>query len=67
MTPIKNKYNTMNDVPIGTKMIIKKDRREGKLKEIIAFPTTFKIEFKDEKIDYFLTHQVEIIGWPPSE
>ena len=64
---MKKEYHTMNDVPVGTEMIINKDGRNGKLKVIIAFPTTFKIAFEDGKIDYFLTHQVEIIGWPPSE
>ena len=39
-------YHTMNDVPVGTEMVIKKDGRKGKLKEIIAFPTTFKIKLE---------------------
>ena len=64
---MKKVYHTMNDVPVGTEMVIKKDGRKGKLKEIIAFPTTFKIKLENGETQYCLTHEVEIIGWPPDE
>ena len=64
---MKKVYHTMNDVPIDTIMVIKKSNKKGMLKEIIAFPTTFKIELENGEIQYCLTHEVDIIGWPPSE
>ena len=57
----------MNDVPIGTEMIIKESNQKGVLTEITAFPTTFTIELENNKIEHCLTHEVDIIGWPPSE
>ena len=62
----KKIYHTMNDVPIGTEMIIKKTSARGRLKEITHFPTTFTIELEDD-IQHCLTHEVNIIGWPPDE
>ena len=46
-----NKYNSMNDVPVGTKMIIKDSGDEVQLVEIQNFPTTFIVEFSDGKKD----------------
>ena len=60
----KKVYYTLNEVPIGTEMIIKKTNEKGKLIEIIQFPTTFKIKLNN-KTQNCLTHEVEIIGWPP--
>ena len=57
----------MNDVPIGTEMIVKESNQKGTLKEIIAFPTTFTIELENNKTQHCLTHEVDIIGWPPNE
>ena len=57
----------MNDVPIGTEMIIKKTNQKGVLKEIIQFPTTFKLIIENDKLQNCLTHEVEIIGWPPND
>ena len=57
----------MNDVPIGTDMIYKYDGRRCKLTEIVHFPTTFRVEFEDGTEGICLTHEVHIIGWPPSE
>ena len=34
------KYFSLNEVPIGTKMIVKKTKEEGELFEIQNFPTT---------------------------
>jgi len=59
-------YHTMNDVPIGTEMIIKKTNEKGVLKEIMQFPTTFKVKLENNKLQNCLTHEVEIIGWPPN-
>ena len=58
------KYISLNEVPIGTKMIVKETREEVKLVKIQNFPTTFIVEFNDGKKDSFLTHQVEILNWP---
>tara|TARA_B100000519_G_C13890473_1_gene272573 strand:+ start:245 stop:511 length:267 start_codon:yes stop_codon:yes gene_type:complete len=63
----KKMYYTMNDVPIGTEMIIKKTNQKGVLKEIIQFPTTFKLIIENDKLQNCLTHEVEIIGWPPND
>ena len=60
----KKKYISMNQVPLGTKMIIKDSGDEVQLVEIQNFPTTFIVEFSDGKKDKFLTHQVEILNWP---
>jgi hypothetical protein len=59
-----NKYNSMNDVPIGTKMIIKETKEEVELLEIQNYPTNFIVKFNDGRRDSFLTHQVEILNWP---
>ena len=61
----RKKYKGMNDVPIGTEMNHRGKR--GTLIEITQFPTMFRVEFLDGEVDLFLTHEVEIIGWPPSE
>lgn len=61
----KKVYHTMNDVPIGTEMIHRGKR--GKLIELHNFPTMFKVEFEDGSIDLFLTHEIEIVGWPPND
>ena len=58
------KYISLNEVPIGTKMIIKETKEEVELVKIQNFPTTFIVKFNDGKNDSFLTHQVEIINWP---
>ena len=58
----KKTYKGMNDVPIGTE-IIHRDKT-GKLIEITQFPTMFRVGFPDGEVDLFLTHEVEIIGWP---
>ena len=46
----KRIYHTMNDVPIGTEMIIKKTNQKGVLKEIIQFPTTFRLQLENNKL-----------------
>ena len=58
------KYISLNEVPIGTKMIVKETKEEVELVGIQNFPTTFIVKFNDGKKDSFLTHQVEILDWP---
>ena len=64
---MKKVYYTMNEVPVGTDMIYKYDGRRCKLLEIHNFPTMFKVEFEDDTTGLCLTHEVNIIGWPPNE
>tara|TARA_B100001123_G_C14502507_1_gene706908 strand:- start:148 stop:345 length:198 start_codon:yes stop_codon:yes gene_type:complete len=63
----KKVYYTMNEVPVGTDMVYKYDGRRCKLLEIHNFPTMFKVEFEDGTTGLCLTHEVDIIGWPPNE
>ena len=58
------KYISLNEVPVGTKMIVKETKEEVELMAIQNFPTTFIVKFNDGKQDSFLTHQVEILDWP---
>ena len=60
----KKKYISMNQVPIGAKMVIKGSGEQVQLVEIQNYPTTFIVEFNDGRKDKFLTHQVEILDWP---
>jgi len=62
-----NKYYSMNEVPIGTKMFIKGSGKEVVLIEIQNFPTSFKVEDSSGKISSYFTHEVEIENWPPSD
>jgi hypothetical protein len=59
------KYYSMNDVPIGTKMIVKSTEEEVVLLEIQNFPTTFITENTDKVKKNYMTYEVEIIDWPP--
>ena len=63
----KKKYYTMNEVPVGTDMVYKYDGRRCKLLEIHNFPTMFKVKFQDGTTGLCLTHEVDIIGWPPND
>ena len=58
------KYFSLNEVPIGTKMIIKSTKDEVELIEIQNFPTTFIVKSHDGKINKHLTHEVDVLGWP---
>ena len=58
------KYISLNEVPVGTKMIVKETKEEVELVGIQNFPTTFIVKFNDGKNDSFLTNQVEILDWP---
>ena len=57
-------YFSLNQVPIGTKVMIKETKEEGELVEIQNFPTTFIITLSNGMKNSYLTHEVEIIGWP---
>ena len=57
-------YYSLNQVPIGTKMIIKETNEEVELLEIQNFPTTFITKSLDGKKEKYLTHQVKILNWP---
>lgn len=60
----RKKYFSMNQVPVGTKMIVKETGEEVILKEVQNFPTTFKtVDSKGTQKSYF-TYQVDIVDWP---
>ena len=59
------KYYSMNDVPPGTKMIVKETEEEVTLIEVQNFPTTFITESSDKVKKNYMTYEVDIIDWPP--
>ena len=59
------KYYSMNEVPIGTEMIIKSSGIKGVLVEVQNFPTTFKIKDENDQVENYYTYEVDIIDWPP--
>ena len=61
------KYYSMNEVPVGTKMIIKSSGKKGELVKINNFPTIFKIRDEDNQINNYYTYEVDIEDWPPLE
>ena len=61
------KYYSMNEVPIGTKMLVKKSGEQVVLVEIQHFPTSFKTKDKDGIINSYLTYEVDIENWPPPQ
>tara|TARA_Y100000994_G_C15393434_1_gene318439 strand:- start:63 stop:260 length:198 start_codon:yes stop_codon:yes gene_type:complete len=63
----KKKYYSLNQVPIGTEMIVKSSGEKGVLLEIQNFPTTFKIEDSQGVVKNYYTYEVEILNWPPKE
>ena len=54
----------MNEVPIGTEVIIKSSGEKGRLIEIKNFPTMFKVETENGLSNNFYTYEVDIINWP---
>ena len=54
----------MNEVPIGTKMIVRESGEEVVLAEIKNFPTMFKVETENGLSNNFYTYEVDIINWP---
>ena len=61
------KYFSMNEVPVGTKMIVKETKEEVSLVMVQNFPTTFKTENKEGIQKSYYTYEVDIIDWPPKE
>jgi len=57
-------YFSLNNVPLGTKLIVKKTSEEVELVEIQNFPTTFIAKSKDGIKSNYYTHEVEIVDWP---
>jgi len=60
-------YFSMNEVPIGTKMIVKDTDKEVTLIRIQNFPTVFIVEDQEGVKNKYFTYQVNIIGWPPKD
>ena len=56
-----SKYFNMNDVPIGSKVRIKKSDLIGEISEVFHFPTTFKVVFEDNSFQIYKTHEVELL------
>jgi len=61
------KYFSMNEVPIGTKMIVRESGEEVVLAEIKNFPTTFKVKNNKGIEKNYFTYEVDIIDWPSKE
>ena len=59
-----DKYFSLNQVPLGTKMIVKETKEKVQLVEIQNFPTTFIVSTENGMRDSYLTHEVDIIDWP---
>ena len=60
----KKIYYSMNEVPIGTRMKVKKTEEVVTLIEIQNFPTTFLAENSVGLKEKYSTHEVEILNWP---
>ena len=63
----KKKYFSKNQVPAGTRMIIKETGIEVTLLEVINFPTTFKTKHDNGEVKNYYTYEVDIIDWPPKD
>ena len=61
------KYFSMNEVPIGTKMIIKSSGLKGELVKIQNFPTTFNVKDENGGTNNYYTYEVKILDWPLDE
>ena len=61
----KKTYYSMNDVPIGTEMIVKINHKKVVLVQIHNFPTTFKTKDEHGVEEKYYTYEVDIINWPP--
>ena len=63
----RKKYFSMNEVPIGTKMVVKETGKEVVLEKVCNFPTTFKTKDSEGLQKAYFTYQVDIVGWPLDE
>jgi len=61
------KYYSMNEVPSGTDMIVKKNGKKVILLEIHNFPTIFKTKDEEGVEKNYYTYEVDIINWPPED
>ena len=51
----------LTQIPIGTKFKVKANDEIVTLEEICFFPTRYKTTNESRKINYYRTHEVEII------
>ena len=51
----------MTQIPIGTKLQVKKTQEVVKLEEIKYYPTRFKTITDSGKVEYYKTHEVTIL------
>ena len=51
----------LTQIPIGTKFNVKANDEIVTLEEICFFPTRYKTTNESRKINYYRTHEVEII------
>mgnify|MGYP004392499373 CR=1 FL=1 len=56
------KMDILTQIPIGTKLTIKKTGKEVRLLEIRNYPTRYKTVTDSGKVNYYKTHEVEIIN-----
>ena len=61
------KYFSMNEVPVGTSMIVRESGEKVKLIEIHNFPTMFKTKSEAGIEKEYFTYQVDILDWPPKD
>jgi|TARA_Y100000817_G_scaffold244928_1_gene196887 hypothetical protein len=61
------KYFSMNEVPVGTFMLVKETGEKVELVEIHNFPTTFKTKNEAGLEKEYYTYEVDILDWPPKE
>ena len=61
------KYFSMNEVPAGTNMIVKKNGEKVTLLEVHNFPTIFRTKNKEGIEKNYYTYEVDIVGWPTEE
>ena len=52
----------LTQIPIGTKFKVKASDEFVTLEEICFFPTRYKTTNESGKINYYRTHEVEIVG-----
>jgi len=53
--------NILTKIPIGTKLKVKESGELVTLVEICFYPTRYKTTNDSDKINYFRTHEVELV------
>ncbi|MAV92598.1 MAG: hypothetical protein CMG01_00285 [Candidatus Marinimicrobia bacterium] len=61
----KKIYYSMNDVPLGTQMVVKSNNKKVVLVQKFNFPTTFVTKDENGLEEKYYTYEVDIIDWPP--